>query len=48
MLTFTTTLFVPTVGIVTRNDLPTLVETAVVAPLAVTFVRFLEDVVVAK
>ena len=46
--TFTATLFVPTVGILTCSDLPTFVDTAVVAFFAVTFVRFLVDVVVAK
>ena len=46
--TFTTTFFVPTVGIVTCSDLPTLVDTAVVAFFAVTFVRFLVEVVVTK
>ena len=46
--TFTTTLFVPTVGIVTCSDLPTLVDTAVVAFFAITLVKFLVEVVVAK
>ena len=46
--TFTATLFVPTVGIVTCKDLPTLVDTAVVEFFTVTVVRLLVDVVVAK
>ena len=44
----TATFFVPTVGIVTCSDLPTLVEIATVAFLRLTLVKFFVDVVVAK
>ena len=47
-MTFTTTLLVPTVGILICRDLPTLDEILVVPLLRVTFVRFFVENVVAK
>jgi hypothetical protein len=48
MVSFMTTFLLPTVGSVTCSDLPTLMDTAAVAFLRVSLVRFFVEVVVEK